>query len=135
MRGGPTHVGLIEVNFCPVELLTHSLLMNNPVGWMYFRPFGAVSSICRSDIVPRVPKYLIGLLYVVAEAVTLGALNPGAMLDTCDKGVERKVGRMFLGIRKQGLNMTQKRKQDDSRSSAPTLWRAGKRGWGYFFPV
>ena len=34
----------------PLLDLTHSLLMNRPVGWVYFVPFGAVSSTCRSAI-------------------------------------------------------------------------------------
>lgn len=44
-------MGLMVVNFCSLLLLTHSLLMKRPVGWMYFLPFGAVSSTERSDIV------------------------------------------------------------------------------------
>lgn len=45
-----TYVGLIEVIFFPSLLFTHSLLMNRPVGWIYFLPLGAVSSMERSDI-------------------------------------------------------------------------------------
>jgi hypothetical protein len=44
------YVGLIEVIFLPSLLFTHSLLMKRPVGWMYFLPLGAVSSMERSDI-------------------------------------------------------------------------------------
>jgi hypothetical protein len=40
----------MEVNFWPLLLFTHSLLMKRPVGWVYFLPLGAVSSIERSDI-------------------------------------------------------------------------------------
>ena len=52
------YVGLIEVIFLPSLLLTHSLLMKRPVGWVYFLPLGAVSSIERSDILKNVPKDL-----------------------------------------------------------------------------
>jgi hypothetical protein len=38
------------VIFSPDFDLTHSLLMKRPVGWTYLRPFGAVNSIDRSDI-------------------------------------------------------------------------------------
>jgi hypothetical protein len=44
------YVGLIEVIFLPSLLFTHSLLMKRPIGWMYFLPLGAVSSMERSDI-------------------------------------------------------------------------------------
>ncbi len=44
------YVGLIEVIFFSSLLFTHSLLMKRPVGCVYFLPFGAVSSIERSDI-------------------------------------------------------------------------------------
>jgi hypothetical protein len=44
------YVGLIEVIFFPSLLFTHSLLMKRPVGWVYFLPLGAVSSMERSDI-------------------------------------------------------------------------------------
>jgi hypothetical protein len=40
----------MEVIFLPSLLFTHSLLMNRPVGCVYFLPLGAVSSIERSDI-------------------------------------------------------------------------------------
>lgn len=43
-------MGLIDVNFWPLLLFTHSLLMKRPMGWMYFLPLGAVSSTERSDI-------------------------------------------------------------------------------------
>lgn len=45
-----TYVGLIEVIFAPLLLFTHSLLIKRPVGWIYFRPLGAVSSTDKSDI-------------------------------------------------------------------------------------
>jgi len=45
-----TYVGLVLTIFPPSEDLTHSLLMNRPVGWVYFRPLGAISSTERSDI-------------------------------------------------------------------------------------
>lgn len=51
MIQGNSYVGLIDVSFWPVELFTHSLLIKRPVGWVYFLPFGAVSSIDRSDMV------------------------------------------------------------------------------------
>ena len=44
------YVGLIESIFFPSLLFTHSLLINRPVGWLYFLPLGAVSSMERSDI-------------------------------------------------------------------------------------
>ncbi len=49
-RGREANVGLTDVSFCPLLLFTHSLLINRPVGWMYFLPLGAVSSMDRSDI-------------------------------------------------------------------------------------
>jgi hypothetical protein len=42
---------LIEVIISPDDEGTHSLLMNNPVGCVYFLPLGAVSSTVRPDIV------------------------------------------------------------------------------------
>lgn len=47
---GKTHEGLILVIISPEVAATHSLLMNKPVGCIYLRPFGAVSSTVRSDI-------------------------------------------------------------------------------------
>ncbi len=47
---GETHVGLILVILFPDLDLTNLLLMKRPVGWVYLRPLGAVSSIERSDI-------------------------------------------------------------------------------------
>lgn len=44
------YVGFIDVIFSPFSDLTHSLLMNRPVGCLYLRPLGAVSSTSRSDI-------------------------------------------------------------------------------------
>jgi hypothetical protein len=44
------YVGLIDVIFFPSLLFTHSLLMKRPMGCVYFLPFGAVSSMERSDI-------------------------------------------------------------------------------------
>jgi hypothetical protein len=44
------YVGLTEIIFFPSLLFTHSLLMNRPVGWLYFLPLGAVRSMERSDI-------------------------------------------------------------------------------------
>lgn len=49
--GNYAYVGLMEVIFLSSLLFTHSLLMNSPVGWIYFRPLGAVSSIDRSAMV------------------------------------------------------------------------------------
>jgi len=40
----------MDVIILPSLLLTHSLLMKRPVGWVYLLPLGAVSSIQRSDI-------------------------------------------------------------------------------------
>jgi hypothetical protein len=45
-----THAGSIEVIVPPLPL-TNSLLMKRPVGWVYFKPLGAVISTERSDIV------------------------------------------------------------------------------------
>ena len=45
------YVGLILVIFSPDLGFTNSLLIKMPVGWMYLRPLGAVSSIERSDMV------------------------------------------------------------------------------------
>lgn len=53
-RGSAAYVGLMETIFLPSLLFTHSLLMKRPVGWVYFLPLGAVSSIERSDILAEV---------------------------------------------------------------------------------
>lgn len=39
------------VSFWPLLLFTHSLLINNPIGWVYFLPFGATNSTSRSDLI------------------------------------------------------------------------------------
>jgi hypothetical protein len=44
------YVGLMEAIFFPSDDGTHSLLMKSPVGWIYVRPFGAVSWTCKSVI-------------------------------------------------------------------------------------
>jgi hypothetical protein len=44
------YVVLIDVIFFPSLLFTHSLLMKRPMGCVYFLPFGAVSSMERSDM-------------------------------------------------------------------------------------
>lgn len=51
--------------FLPLLLLTHSLLIKRPVGWMYFLPLGAVSSIWRSDIVVDVMARGISERFIV----------------------------------------------------------------------
>lgn len=57
VRGKPTwiaflaHAGSIEVMVPPPEDLTNSLLMNSPVGCLYFNPFGVVKSMRRSLMV------------------------------------------------------------------------------------
>jgi hypothetical protein len=53
------------VNFWLLLLFTHSLLIKRPVGWVYFLPLGAVSSIERSDI----------LMVVVAKVLKDGLWN------------------------------------------------------------
>jgi hypothetical protein len=62
VRGGgwEAYVGLIEIIFLSSLLLTHSLLIKSPVGWVYFRPLGAVSSSDRSDILFDVLNSLRG---------------------------------------------------------------------------
>jgi hypothetical protein len=55
-------VGLIDVIFFPSLLFTHSLLIKRPVGWEYFLPFGAVSSMERSDIFLAEPNDLENVL-------------------------------------------------------------------------
>lgn len=45
-----TYVGFMLVIFSPCVDLTHSLLMNKPVGWVNLTPLGAVSSTVRSDM-------------------------------------------------------------------------------------
>jgi hypothetical protein len=55
------------VSFWPLLLFTHSLLMKSPVGCTYFRPFGAVSSMERSDI------FFVVLLNVRIEKLILEA--------------------------------------------------------------
>lgn len=45
-----TYVGSMLVIFSPDFDLTNSLLMKIPIGCLYFRPLGAVSSTVRSDI-------------------------------------------------------------------------------------
>lgn len=47
------------VIFSPDFDLTHSLLMKIPVGWVYLRPFGAVNSMVRSDILDLVPEKVL----------------------------------------------------------------------------
>ena len=44
-----TYVGFMLVIVLPSEDGVNSLLMNRPVGWVYLRPLGAVSSTVRSD--------------------------------------------------------------------------------------
>lgn len=45
--------------FSPDLAATNSLFINNPNGWVYSRPFGAVRSIERLDIVKEIlEKYL-----------------------------------------------------------------------------
>ena len=43
-------MGFMLVIFSPFLDLTHSLLMKRPIGCLYLRPLGAVSSISRSDM-------------------------------------------------------------------------------------
>jgi hypothetical protein len=40
---------------------TNSLLMKRPVGWVYFKPLGAVSSTERPDIVKREELVVLGM--------------------------------------------------------------------------
>ena len=47
---GRANVGFMLVIFPPFLDATHSLLMKRPMGCLYLRPFGAVSSISRSDM-------------------------------------------------------------------------------------
>lgn len=51
----------MELIFLPSLLFTHSLLMKRPVGWVYFVPLGAVSSMWRSDMVLEVLNRLCDL--------------------------------------------------------------------------
>jgi hypothetical protein len=95
---GPTNEGLILVIFSPELPLTHSLLMKRPVGWMYFRPFGAVSSTVRSDIVDmllsiRGTRVMRGRIVLVRELCEIGYATPKAELKQDLEG-ERK----FLNI-------------------------------------
>lgn len=50
MANVSTHVGLMLTTVLPLLDLTHSLLMNSPVGCVYLTPFGAVSSIESPDM-------------------------------------------------------------------------------------
>jgi hypothetical protein len=50
-----TNVGLMLVIFSPDFDFTNSLLMKIPIGCLYFRPLGAVSSTERSDILLPTP--------------------------------------------------------------------------------
>ena len=43
-------MGLMLVIFSPEEDLTNSLLMKRPIGCLYSRPLGALSSMTRSDM-------------------------------------------------------------------------------------
>jgi hypothetical protein len=45
-----SQVGLIEAIFFPSDDLTHVLLMNKPMGWVYLRPLGAVSCTDKYDM-------------------------------------------------------------------------------------
>lgn len=55
-----THAGSIEVIVPPLPL-TNSLLIKRPVGWVYFKPLGAVISTERSDIVKGWELVVVGL--------------------------------------------------------------------------
>lgn len=50
---GMTYAGSIEVIVLPLFAFTNSLLMNRPVGWLYLRPFGAVSASEDAGIADR----------------------------------------------------------------------------------
>lgn len=52
------YLGFIEVMVSPDLDLTNSLLMKRPRGWVYLRPFGAVSSTKRSDMLRRIVNCL-----------------------------------------------------------------------------
>lgn len=52
------YLGFIEVMVSPDLDLTNSLLMNSPLGCVYLRPFGAVSSTNRSDMLVPAEKLL-----------------------------------------------------------------------------
>jgi hypothetical protein len=55
------YVGLMEVIFSPSLDLTHSLLMNKPIGCSYLTPLGAVRLTTRSAILEakqRLARYL-----------------------------------------------------------------------------
>lgn len=54
-----TNDGFIVVIFSPDFDFTHSLLMKIPVGCVYLRPFGAVNSIVRSDILAVVRENVL----------------------------------------------------------------------------
>jgi hypothetical protein len=44
------YLGFMVVIFSPFLDLTHSLLIKRPIGWVYLRALGAVSSMDKSDI-------------------------------------------------------------------------------------
>jgi len=59
-----TYVGFMLEILSPFDDLTHSLLMNKPVGCVYLTPLGAVSSTERPDILRVIIKSLEGAGYL-----------------------------------------------------------------------
>ncbi len=43
-------MGLVTVIFSPILEVRHSLLMNNPIGWLYVTPLGVVSFMNKSEV-------------------------------------------------------------------------------------
>jgi hypothetical protein len=80
------YVGLIDTIFSPFLEATHSLLMNKPVGCVYLRPLGAVSSTDKLDILSvkivdmngiegRVEVFVCAILAELEDKVSKGARN------------------------------------------------------------
>lgn len=58
------YLGFMLEILSPFDDLTHSLLMNKPVGCVYLTPLGAVSSTDRPDILRVIIKSLEGAGYL-----------------------------------------------------------------------
>ena len=92
-----TCVGFMLVIISPDFALTHSLLMKRPVGCVYLRPLGAVSSTARSDMLGLevVDSLLAGTWLVNVECSDgcmrrVGQMRRHLNIYTRDKGIEEQ---------------------------------------------
>lgn len=104
----------MDVTFSPDLAATNSLLINNPSGWMYLRPFGAVSSTVRPDILKELlEKYLAGRAVVDHEKCSFRVAS-------LQKGGVRKSIRMQLNTVYRGQD---ERGERESQGSTIKLHR------------